>query len=768
MKKKILISVFVFIFIATGIMFDYSKAIAITSDSNINSIDSSKFYYEQLTSELAKKIYDGILNDTSGTGKFVVDTDLSFKVEGITTENQEDKLQELYDENISPDLHDAFCAFILDHPEYYWVRYNGIDGTITPEVSYNMNDRIINITQLNMELYVLPQVENKVEFETKLKEVANSITGNNDYEILENIHNYIITNVSNEALNGEEIQQTAYGALMNNKASDEGASNLFTLLCREKGIDSAIIRGNYVNGETTNMHQWSGVYIEDKWYAVDTDLDNMEDSKNCFLVGNNTKIGDKNFSEVLIANIKPYDEQKTTFQEPILTNNQYEKLKITVEYSTTETTKEGVFVTISSNKEMNPVEGWELSEDGKYLQREFFENIEGVVTLTSIYGERIDQEISINNIDNSPPNIEVKYSNTELGASEVIVTIVSDRELQELDGWTLSEDKKTLTKVYTENITETVVVTDVLSNVVSVDITINNIVSGTPECQVSYSTIEKTNENVIVTITSNREMKEVNGWSLSEDKKILTKEFSENTNEDVELEDIYGNKTKAIIEINNIDKEKPELEITYSTKDPTNEKVKVYIKANEQINKPEDWEISADGYTISKYYFENEVNTINVQDLAGNITEAEINIENIDKEKPICNVEYETSDTEVTVHIFANEEIQPVDGWEITKDKKGITKTYTENKKEVIEIIDLAGNITETPVTVTTIGDAENNQINYDESGKENGGFFSTIKQLPNAGKVTIAFLIIISIIAVGIFYFKYKQYDQYNKYFKK
>ena len=421
-------------------------------------------------------------------------------------------------------------------------------------------------------------------------------------------------------------------------------------------------------------------------------------------------------------------------------------------------------MTISANKEMNPVDGWELSEDRKYLQKEFFENIEGIVTLTSIYGERIDQEISINNIDNSPPSIEVKYSSTDLGATEVIVTIVSDRELQELEGWNLSEDRKTMTRTYNENTTETVIITDVLSNVVPVDIVINNIVSGAPECKVSYSTINKTNENVVVTITSNREMKELDGWLLSEDKKTFTKEFSENTSEDIELEDIYGNKTKAVIEINNIDKEKPELEITYSTKEPTNEKVKVYIKANEQISKPEGWEISADEYTISKYYFENESSTIKVEDLAGNEIEANIEINNIDKEKPICNVEYETNDTEVTVHIFTNEEIQPVEGWKMTKDKKQITKTYTENKKEVIDIIDLAGNITETPVAVTTIVDKENNQTPYNEKDE----FFSTIKQLPNAGKVTIIFLIVIAIVAVVIFYSKYKQYSRYNKYFKK
>ena len=770
MKKKILSSFCILIFMVTTVMIYYTKVLAIESDTN--NIDINQFYYEQLTSDLAKDIYDGILNDTSGTGKFTVYTDLSFGLEDVTQDTEEDMIQELYEKNISPEVHDAFCAFILDHPEYYWVRYNGIDGTITPEILYNMSDETINITQLDMELYVLPQVENREEFETKLTEVADSITGENNYEILKNIYDYIITNVSNESLTGDEIQQTAYGALINNKASDEGASNLFTLLCREKGIDSVIIRGELSDGETTKLHQWSGVYLEDKWYAVDTDLDNAEDTNNWFMVGNNTQIGDKKFSEILEANIKPYEEQKTTFQEPILTNNQYEEFSVTVEYSTTETTKQGVVVTISANKEMVPIDGWTLSEDKKYMQREFYENVEGVMTLTSVYGEKINQEVSINNIENDPPDIEVTYSNTEEGASEVTVTITSDRELQELEGWELSEDKKTLTKTYTENTTETVIVTDTLSNIAGVEISISNIIGEAPECKVSYSTIEQTNGSVVVTITSNREMEELEGWELSEDKKTLTKTYNENTDEEIELEDIYGNKIKANITIKNIDKESPKLEVSYSTTNPTNDKVKVYIKSDEQLNKLDGWEISADGYTISKYYFENETNTIKVQDLAGNETETEIRIENIDKEEPQYTVEYENTDNGIIVHITANEEIQPIEGWELSSDRKAITKTYTENKKEVIEIKDLAGNISEVPVTITSIDSQNNNQNSQDgsniatQSGIE--GLYSTLKRLPNAGKTTFTILITALIVVSIVFYLKYKQYSRYSKYMKK
>lgn len=769
MKRKFLSFICIVIFITTTLISIFPSIV-----EAVDNVEGSEFYYNQLTSDLSKSVYEGILNDKEATGKFRVNVDLSYEVEGINSENQEDKLYELYENSIRGEIYDAFSAFILDHPEYYWIRYNCIDGTITPEVSYNMGSGTVEITGVDMELYILPESAEKEAFQTKLQEVSDSITGEDNYEILQNIYNYVITNVSNTDLDGSEIQQTAYGALMNNKASDEGESNLFVLLCRAKGINSAIIRGDLINGDETKMHQWAGVNLDEKWFGADPDLDNAEDTNNYFMVGNDNIIGDTTFSEMLVANIKPYEEQKTTFVEPILTNGQYEKFSVSIEYSTTETTKEGVVVTISANKEMQPINGWTLSEDKKYMQREFLANTDGIVTITSIGGEKINQQITITNIDSSVANVNVEYSNSDLGAKEVTVSIISDRELQELEGWTLSEDKKVLSKTYYQNTTETVTIYDSLSNAIPVEIIVNNIINDSPECEVSYSTIEPTNGEVTVTITSNREMKELEGWTLSEDKMTLTKTYNQNVEENIELEDIYGNKTTAIININNIDKEKPILEISYNTQELTNEKVKVEIKSNEQLQKPDGWEISSDGKTISKYYFENEVSTLKVQDLAGNETEIEVKVENIDKEKPQAKVEYEEKDGKVIVSIISNEELQEVEGWTLSEDKKTLTKTYSENQKDVISVTDLAGNITEVSVSVTSFNEeekpGENNQ-NDQINGKENnwaGNLGSAIMDLPFAGKITLAIFIVTAVVVSIILYLKYKKYDKYSRFFKK
>lgn len=83
--------------------------------------------------------------------------------------------------------------------------------------------------------------------------------------------------------------------------------------------------------------------------------------------------------------------------------------------------------------------------------------------------------------------------------------------------------------------------------------------SNSPVCNVDYSKEEMTNENVTITITSNKEIEQVSGFELSEDKKILTKEVSKNENGMIKVRDLSGNYTEVEYNVNNIDKENPQI-----------------------------------------------------------------------------------------------------------------------------------------------------------------------------------------------------------------
>ena len=82
-----------------------------------------------------------------------------------------------------------------------------------------------------------------------------------------------------------------------------------------------------------------------------------------------------------------------------------------------------------------------------------------------------------------------------------------------------------------------------------------------PIITIEYSTKEPTNQNVIVKIISNEEVREVSGWTLLEDRKTLIKEYEKNEIEIVDIKDLSGNTIQEKIEINNIDKISPEAEI---------------------------------------------------------------------------------------------------------------------------------------------------------------------------------------------------------------
>ena len=81
-----------------------------------------------------------------------------------------------------------------------------------------------------------------------------------------------------------------------------------------------------------------------------------------------------------------------------------------------------------------------------------------------------------------------------------------------------------------------------------------------PIFNIEYSDKEITNKEVIVTITSNENIQQVEGWILLEDGKTLIKTYYQNINENIIIKDLSNNESKANIIINNIDQTPPLLE----------------------------------------------------------------------------------------------------------------------------------------------------------------------------------------------------------------
>jgi len=85
-----------------------------------------------------------------------------------------------------------------------------------------------------------------------------------------------------------------------------------------------------------------------------------------------------------------------------------EELTATVNYDPTGETTGSVTATIKTNKKVNNVEGWTLSEDGKTLTKVYTSNATETVHLVDLDGMTKDVEIKITNIIKEQPKNEIK------------------------------------------------------------------------------------------------------------------------------------------------------------------------------------------------------------------------------------------------------------------------------------------------------------------------------------------------------------------------
>ena len=299
----------------------------------------------------------------------------------------------------------------------------------------------------------------------------------------------------------------------------------------------------------------------------------------------------------------------------------------------------------------------------------------------------------------------------------------------------MSQDRKILTKTFTENTSkegEEIVIKDIAGNEIKKVIKIQNIDKTAPELNVQYSDPDQ-DGRVTVQIIGNEKLQKrnVSGWTISKDEKIISKTFNKNVYGTIQVSDLAGNKTNVTINITNAGKtEKIDLnpKVEYN-KEKTNKPVEVKITVDKKVKEIEGWnqELNGDKYVLKKNYNQNTNEEIILIDDENeeNKESIIIDIDNIDIDKPIVQIDYSAVDKQtnaVIVKIKANEPIQEIgEGWTLSN-RTTLTKVFDENTSEEGEKVIIKENITfstkeytdgEVKVTITV-----NTAINI-ENGKD-------------------------------------------------
>ncbi len=108
----------------------------------------------------------------------------------------------------------------------------------------------------------------------------------------------------------------------------------------------------------------------------------------------------------------------------------------------------------------------------------------------------------------------------------------------------------------------------------------------------------------------------------------------------------------------NIDRTLPNVDVSYSPKEKTTEKVEVTLKANEPIQEPGNgWVLQDDGCTLKKQFEKNTKEEVEVKDKSGNVKKVTVEVTNIDTEAPTVQIQ-SISNSNTAYPNYANKETQ--------------------------------------------------------------------------------------------------------------
>lgn len=352
-------------------------------------------------------------------------------------------------------------------------------------------------------------------------------------------------------------------------------------------------------------------------------------------------------------------------------------------------------------------------EDGKHYKNDILLDItEYSPYVVELDGLEIDPLLPITE---EGEHTLVVTEQTELGSS-ITVKFTIDKTLPEVS-YVLGTDNKVTVTVIEENVEEvimtkddieiefldlleeegkySVIVTDKAGNSATKEYVFD--ITG-PVVDVNYSPNDGlTNEKVLVTITSNEELQELAGWVLSSDKLTLTKEYSENIIETIEVRDLLGNITEVEIIIDYIN-HTVDYVPSLTIENLITNQVKATITSLKQLTISDEWVESMDDelFYYEKLYSENKTELVDYSylDDEENPVTGQIKVE-IDGFTIEAFVTYDIDPTtqNVTVYAVTKDEVANLpDGW--VKDDEYMAqdfryyKVYTENiPYELIEFV---------------------------------------------------------------------------------
>ncbi len=257
------------------------------------SVQSELYFYQQFDQEKEgdyQKFYHAMEKMAEGGADscFAKGNDYDLVVNDIFTSKDVEKFADGGGNvlNIYGAARDAFTA---DHPELFYVDFSALSVRIKKvDNEYHLYLGAGRRSNYWTESFTsADEVKQAITtYDNAFNEAYSSLTGEGK-DFITAAHDYITKNTSYRLENkfsqddtNQYLIRTAYGSLVNHKAVCEGYARLFKAFMDEKGIPCVLVQGAYrPDAESYELHMWTYVELDGKWYAVDPTIDDPTNSK---------------------------------------------------------------------------------------------------------------------------------------------------------------------------------------------------------------------------------------------------------------------------------------------------------------------------------------------------------------------------------------------------------------------------------------------------------------------------------------------------------
>ena len=611
----------------------------------------------------------------------------------------------------------------------------GNDGSVTVSISnidkekpkLKVNGSSTVILEAGIDTYV----EENATMTDNVDQTINNLGPSSIEYVLGGVNRGVVPDVDTSKV-GTYLVKYTYTDTAGNIGVDE-LDNTMNYTMRTVNVVDTTAPKISINGQKTiNLEKGVDTYIEENATMtdnVDQTINNLGPSSIEYILGgvnkgvvpsvDTSKVGTYlvKYTYTDAAGNIGVDELNNTINYAVRTVNVIDTIAptINVSYSNTSITNQNIIATITANEEIQLVSGWTYANTEKtIITKTYTSNATETVEVKDLYDNKSNANISITNIDKGLPTIRISASEGTEGHYKSISLKISDAEgnlekalingveyLRTGEINDLNYGNIVGSLIQGENVA---VVYDKAGNTSELRFIYDTVAPTTAD--LTYSTTDLTNQDVIATITSNEAIQLVSGWTYANtEKTIITKTYTSNATEAVEVKDLAGNSYGAVnVSIANIDKGVPTISITASEGTEGHYK-SISLKISDAEGNLEKALING-----VEYLRTGEINDLNygnivgsliqgenvavVYDKAGNTSELRFIYDTV--APTTADLTYSTTDLtnqDVIATITSNEAIQLVSGWTYANTEKTIiTKTYTSNATEAVEVKDLAGN----------------------------------------------------------------------------